>query len=227
MAFNGFGAHGQEYFRELGLNNGRLWFEEHRSGYEAELRDPAEAFIADLGDRLSRLYPAIRFDTRRNGAGSLMRINRDVRFSPDIRPYKENLGIIFWLGEGKKVEAPAFYFHVDADQCFFYGGQHVFPKETLLRYRAAVADELPGQRLSAILDDLSSQGYLCFEEPAYKRVPRDYPADHPRAGLLRFAGMGVARSLEPEAILRPDLVSICADHAMRMKPLVDWLLKIN
>lgn len=145
MAFNGFGTHGQEYFRKLKLNNSRGWFEERRTEYEAALRDPAEAFIAELGDRLSRLYPAIRFDTRRNGAGSLMRINRDIRFSPDKRPYKENLGIIFWLGEGKKVETPAYYFHIDADQCFFYGGQHVFPKETLSRYRAAVADDVPGR----------------------------------------------------------------------------------
>ncbi|PKL09046.1 MAG: hypothetical protein CVV51_05915 [Spirochaetae bacterium HGW-Spirochaetae-7] len=227
MAFKGFGPLGQQFFRELGLNNGRAWFKEHRFEYEAELRDPAEAFIADLGDRLSGLYPDIRFDTRRNGAGSLMRINRDIRFSPDKRPYKENLGIIFWLGEGKKVESPAFYFHVDADRCFLYGGQHVFPKETLARYRASAADDASGRRLVAVLDKLDSQGFPCFEEPAYKRVPRDYAADHARADLLRYSGMGVARILEPAAILHPDLVTACADDALRMKPLVDWLLGIN
>lgn len=39
--------------------------------------------------------------------------------------------------------------------------------------------------------------------------------------------MGVARNLKPAAILRPDLVTACADDALRMKPLLDWLLGIK
>lgn len=227
MAFKGFGSGAQEYFRELGKNNNKTWFEEHRSEYDTTLREPAESFIVDLGTLLSRTYPGIHFDTRRNGAGSLMRINRDVRFSPDKRPYKENLGVIFWLGDGKKVEMPCFYFHIDAEQCFFFGGQHVFPKETLPRYRAAAADEKNGRRLSAILAGLNGKGLPVFEEPAYKRVPRDYPADHPRAELLRFGGMGVARVLEGSALRDARLVASCAEDAMLMKPLLDWLVGVN
>ena len=227
MAFKGFGSGTQEYFLELGKNNNKSWFEEHRSDYDNELREPAEAFIVDLGTQLSKTYPGIHFDTRRNGAGSLMRINRDVRFSADKRPYKENLGVIFWLGEGKKVEMPCFYFHIDADSCFFFGGQHIFPKEMVIRYREAVADPVKGQKLTTLLADLDRQGLPVFEEPAYKRVPRDYPADHPRADLLRFGGMGVARVLDGSAIRDAGLVAACAGDAVRMKPLLDWLAGVN
>ena len=227
MAFKGFGLDAQGFFQALGDNNSRQWFEDNRFLYEKEIRDPAEEFIQALGSRLAAEYPAIRFDTRRNGAGSLMRINRDIRFSPDKRPYKTNLGLIFWMGEGKKTEVPGFYFHIAVDQIFFYGGQHIFPKETLERYRATVAAEKTGKRLRSILDGLAGQGLPCFEEPAWKRVPRAYPADHPRADLLRFAGMGVAKTFAPDAILNASLVEECAKAATSMKPLLLWLLEMN
>jgi len=227
MAFTGFGTGVQEYFTELGRNNQKAWFEAQRSRYETEVLGPAEAFIGDLGSRLSETLPGIRFDTRRNGAGSLMRINRDIRFSPDKRPYKENLGIIFWFGDGKKVESPSLYFHIDAATCFFYGGQHVFPKETLLAYREAVAGDTAGTRLTGILSKLEAQGLKSFEEPSYKRVPNGYPADHPRSVLLRSSGLGAARVLEAKAISQAALVAQCADDAARMKPLLDWIMGLG
>jgi uncharacterized protein (TIGR02453 family) len=226
MDFDGFSSYTQKFYHDLGVNNTKPWFEEHQGRYEREIREPAERFIVALGARLREHYPTIRFDTRRNGAGSLMRIHRDIRFSPDKRPYKTNMGIIFWLGEGKKTEVPGFYFHIGTDQIFFYGGQHIFPKDTLERYRAAAADKA-GVKLQKILDGLAEQGLPCFEEPAFKRVPRGYPADHPRAELLRYAGMGAARLLPPEAILSPSLVESCAQDALRMKDLTAWLLALN
>ena len=227
MAFKGFGQDAQVFYQALGDNNSRPWFEDNRSLYVKEVRDPAEEFITALGGELEREYPSINFNTRRNGAGSLMRINRDIRFSPNKSPYKTNLGLVFWMGEGKKTEVPGFYFHIGTDQIFFYGGQHIFPKDILDRYRVAVATDKTGARLQTILDGLTGKGLPCFEEPAWKKVPRAYPADHPRAGLLRLAGIGVAKVLVPDAIFSASLVEECAEAASRMKPLMDWLLEMN
>jgi uncharacterized protein (TIGR02453 family) len=227
MEFDGFGKDAQDFYRDLADNNTKQWFEEHRDRYEQAVREPAERFVMSLGERLKEAYPGLQYDTRRNGAGSLMRINRDVRFSPDKRPYKTNLGVVFWIGEGKKTEVPGFYFHIGLDQIFFYGGQHIFPKDILERYRAAAADEKMGGRLRKILDALAAQGLPCFEEPAFKRVPRPYPIDHPRADLLRFAGMGVARLISAEAIRKADAVEACSGDAISMKPLIQWLMELN
>jgi uncharacterized protein (TIGR02453 family) len=227
MEFDGFGKDTQSYFRELAGNNTKEWFEEHRDRYEQGVREPAERFIGALGKLLNEAYPSLNYDTRRNGAGSLMRIHRDIRFSPDKRPYKTNLGIIFWIGEGKKTEVPGFYFHIGVDQIFFYGGQHIFPKDILERYRAAAAAEKTGGRLKTILDGLAAKGLPCFEEPAFKRVPRSYPADHPRADLLRYGGMGVAKIISAEAIAKADVADACAADAVSMGPLIRWLMELN
>ena len=221
MAFNGFGPGTIDFLHELSINNNRAWFMDNQGRYESEIREPAESFILALGPLLAKEYPSVIFDTRRNGAGSLMRIHRDVRFSPDKRPYKENLGIIFPLVPGKKVEVPIFYFHIEAGQAFFYGGQHVFPPEVLERYRKAVDHRRTGPALEAILGNLARQGLRLMEEPKYKRVPRDYKVEHPRVDLLRQAALGVGLDLGSDELGKPEIVDRCLAAARRMKSLMD------
>lgn len=223
MPFSGFGQDAIAFLRELARDNSREFFDANRERYERVVREPAEAFIVAFGAALAAEYPSVRYDTRRNGAGSLMRVYRDVRFSPDKRPFKENVGIIFPLAPGKKVEVPIFYFHIEAGRSFFYGGRHVFPPEALERYRAAAADEKSGKRLVSILADLAAAGLDLMEESAYKRVPRGFPADHPRADLLRMAALGVGMDFSFEEIGRADLADRCLRAAAAMKPLIDWL----
>ncbi len=227
MPFDGFSADTIGFLHELSFNNSREWFASNKARYESAVRDPAEAFILSFGAALAAEYPLVVYDTRRNGAGSLMRIYRDVRFSADKRPLKENVGIIFPLAPGKKVEVPIFYFHIELSGCFFYGGQHVFPPESLGRYRAATADDRTGAPLAAILSELEAQGLRPMEDPAYKRVPRGYPADHPRADLLRQAALGFGVDLSFDDIGRPDLVGRCLRAAVSLRPLIEWLFAMN
>ena len=185
------------------------------------------AFIGEIGPRLAREYPGLRYGTQLNGTGSLMRPYRDIRFSPDKRPYKENAGIIFWVGDGKKVEQPCFYFHIDSQRAFFYGGQHIFPKVVLDRFRHAVADEKRGAQLEDIVERLEKDGLREMEEPACKRVPRGFPQDHPREAYLRQIGFGLGCDLDSDAIVGPDLVETSHAYAVAMRPLMRWLAGIN
>lgn len=227
MNFAGFGPDTLSFLQELSRSNTREWFAANADRYEQAVRGPAEAFILDLGQGLKAAYPTLRYDTRRNGAGSLMRIYRDVRFSPDKRPLKENVGIIFPLGEGKKVERPIFYLHIDVGNVFFYGGRHVFAPEVLSAYRVAVDDGRRGAALESILADLARGGLHPMEEPEYKRVPRPYAGDHPRASLLRQAALGVGRNLGPDDLADPGLVARCRDDALAMGPLLAWLSALD
>lgn len=225
--FQGFGTGARQFFAELQENNNREWFERNRERYERHVLKPAEVFVRDLGSRLADGYPGINYGTKRNGTESLMRIYRDVRFSRDKRPYKENLGIVFWMGPGKKVEEPGFYFHLDATGAFFYGGRHMFPKAALERYRRAVDQPQAGSELSAILQELKEDGLALMEEPAYKRVPQGYAKDHPREGLLRLGGVGVSSEVTDAELSGPHLVGLCLDYANRVRPLIRWLLQID
>jgi uncharacterized protein (TIGR02453 family) len=227
MAFTGFGRGAQRFFGELAERNEREWFEANRGRYERELLEPAVAFVEALGPRLAKLFAHLNFGTQRNGTGSIMRIHRDTRFGADKSPYKLNLGIVFWIGPGKKVELPCCYLHIEEKSAFFYAGQHMFQKPILERYRTAAADSRSGAALGKALAATAKVGLEIYEEPAFKRLPKGIAADHPRAKLLRHAGLGVGEALPAKLLASAALVDSCADAAKRAKPLVDWLVALN
>lgn len=225
--FHGFPADAADFFGELQFNNNRDWFEAQRARYAAHVQQPAQAFVAALGQRLQTLAPAIRYDTRLNGAGSIMRIHRDIRFSADKSPYKTNLGIMWWEGHGKKSEQPGFYFHLDVDGAWLAGGLYQFDKPTLLAYQRAVADDARGARLPAIVAAIADTPGLRIGGEQYKRVPRGYADDHPRADLLRYKGLFASTAPAPPAVWQSaDLVDYCFAHCRAIYPLHVWLLEL-
>ena len=73
-----FGPELFEFLAELRAHNDRDWFAANKARYEADVLEPALAFIEDFGYRLQGISPHFRADPRRSG-GSLFRIHRDTR----------------------------------------------------------------------------------------------------------------------------------------------------
>ncbi|MFV0452289.1 MAG: DUF2461 domain-containing protein [Propioniciclava sp.] len=224
MTFAGFPPGTIRFLSELALNNDKEWFERHRERYHTEVRDPAVAFVAEVGSRLQEHDPDLQVDLRANGAGSLMRIHRDTRFSADKSPYKSNVSGMWWLGEGKKTTSPAYGFQVEPDRMRLMGGMFGFLPDALAAYRTAVDGPLTGPALESIVASLRADGYKVVGEH-YRRVPRGLPADHPRAELLRFRALYATPALDlgPGDIEAPDLVDIVVARLIPTRPLVRWL----
>ena len=101
-----------EFMADLAANNDREWFAANKERYEAEVLEPALAFIEDFSYRLREISPNFVADPRRTG-GSLFRIYRDTRFAKDKTPFKTHTGMQFRHVAGKDVHAPGFYLHLD------------------------------------------------------------------------------------------------------------------
>ncbi|NJP06171.1 MAG: DUF2461 domain-containing protein [Chloroflexaceae bacterium] len=226
VAFHGFPAEGRQFFAELAANNNREWFAAHKAMYQRSIQQPAQAFTQALGERLQHLAPDIQYDLRLNGSGSIMRIYRDTRFSKDKSPYKTNLGIVFWQGQHKKTESPGFYFHLDSTATTLYTGIYTFPPPMLADYRQAVDDTERGSELAALIATLQHAGYTIGGE-SFKRVPRGFAADHPRANLLRHSGISAMSPVIDETTLcSPTLIDVCYTLAQTMLPLHQWLVRL-
>lgn len=222
--FNGFPEAGLQFLRDIEVHNNKAWFEENRGTFDASLIAPAQDFVAALGSRLQTLDPAIVIDTRTDGRGVLMRFYRDTRFSKDKSPYKTNIAGMFSDGQGKKTERPAYGFHMGAESMELMAGMFKFSKEHLAAYRQAVAGEQSGEELVAILRRLGEAGPYHLAGEHYKRVPAGYEAGHPRADLLRYAGLyAYPAALESRYLTSPELVDVCMDHFRTMAPVYDWL----
>jgi len=226
-SFAGFPDEGLAFLAELTDNNNREWFEAHKDTYRNSLMTPAQALVAALGQHLQMILPGIQYDTRLNGSGSFMRIYRDIRFSKDKTPYKTHVSMVFWEGKRKKTENPGFYFRVSAGGASMGAGLHMFPKPMLTSYRDAVADEQMGAELVALRTEIESTGESTVGGEHYRRVPRGYDPDHPRADLLRHNGLFVmSPPIGPEQVQAPELVDICFDWCAKIAPLHRWLVNL-
>lgn len=196
-----------QFFAGLEKDNSKAFFEAHRATYENDVRGPVDALLGEL--------------QRDFGAGwdsKMFRLNRDLRFSPDKRPYKEHLGAMYTSG-GK---ATGFYLQISADGLYVVNGTHEMMPDQLSRYRAAVAGK-EGEQVARITATLLKAGYN-ITDPSLKRVPAGYAADHPRADLLRRTGLMAGRSWRPGAWLQSKEALERVRQVLKdTKPLTSWL----
>jgi hypothetical protein len=113
-----------------------------------------------------------------------------------------------------------------ADSMELMAGIFSFSKPQLMAYREAVANEPSGQELVRLLRTLGEAGDYHLAGEHYKRVPAGYAPDHPRADLLRYAGLyAYPAALAGQYLSSPELVAACMDHFKTMAPVYDWLKK--
>lgn len=223
--FSGFPKECLSYFEALAENNDKAWFDDHRAEYDEQVMRPARAFVAEMGERLKEIAPDVHAEPKVNK--SLFRINRDVRFSKDKRPYKTNLAILFWEGSRKRMECPGFYFHLEPTGLMLGGGMYMFPKDLVEPYRQSVIHELHGPVLAETVRLVNKRFKQDVEGVHYKRVPRGYDKEHPLADLLLHNGLYIGRNVGlPLALHSEELLDLCFDQYKRLLPLHRWLVEL-
>jgi uncharacterized protein (DUF2461 family) len=86
-------------------------------------------------------------------------------------------------------------------------------------FRAAAAADQSGRLLADLVSSLAADGHEILGD-VMKRVPRGYPAGHPRAGLLRHRSLIAARHLDSEGVRDVEPVYGACE---RLRPLLGWL----
>jgi uncharacterized protein (TIGR02453 family) len=225
-AFAGFPREGLDFLAGIAADNTRTYFDAHRATYEAALLAPAKAFVVALGDELhARVSPGLRAEPRVNG--SILRINRDTRFSADKRPYKEHLDLWFWEGDGPSRERPGLFIRLRPETVQLGAGLHRLEPEPLAAFRAAVDDERTGTALEAAIGEALTLRGAAVGGLEYKRVPRGYDAGHPRAELLRRGALHVSGEWKlPRAVSSARFTGWAADRLERLAPVERWLTAV-
>jgi uncharacterized protein (TIGR02453 family) len=210
-----------QFLAGLHRNNKKEWFESHRHDYDEYFVAPAKAFVEALAPKLARIDPAVHAEPRVNG--SILRINRDIRFSKDKSPYKDHLDLWFWSGEEKGWESSGFFFRLTPDQLMLGAGMHGFTPPALERYRQAVLDDKQGAALERAVAKVKKAGYEVGGQ-TYKKPPRGVPADHPRADLLKHSGLYATwTGKHPRELGGGGLVPLVAKHFAAAAPIHNWL----
>jgi uncharacterized protein (TIGR02453 family) len=129
-----------KFLTALTLNNSREWFASHKDDYEGLVREPALRLIRDVVPGLKKFSSHLLAVDKKVG-GSLIRVQRDARFSANKSPYKTNIGIQFRHTVGRDIHAPGLYLHVAPDECFLGSGVWHPDPEALGRIRTRIIEK--------------------------------------------------------------------------------------
>ncbi|ABZ77595.1 conserved hypothetical protein [Shewanella halifaxensis HAW-EB4] len=208
-----------DFLNQLSVNNDREWFKANQQTYEDKVRTPALKFIEAMQPQILALSPRLTAVPKKVG-GSMMRPQRDSRFSKDKTPYKTNVGIQFRHFQGKDVHAPGLYLHLANDGCFLGAGIW-HPESKALNAIRSCIDENPNGYKKA-LRELTSQG---FEMQGSKliRPPKGYDNSHPMLEELKRKDFIAIKSLSIEQVCAPEFVDICAQEFAACQQLMSYL----
>jgi uncharacterized protein (TIGR02453 family) len=206
-----------EFFRDLTRHNDRDWFAANKARYIADVETPLLQFIGDFATHLRAVSPAFMADRRRMG-GSMFRIHRDTRFSPDKSPFKTYAAARFAHEARRKVDGvPAFFLHLGPDHSFGGGGVfHVgLPQLTKIRTRIV---ESPDE-WSAVRARVDVQG------EQLKRAPAGFGASHPHIEDLRRQNLYTLTEFSESDVVADGFIDRFAESCRRAAPLIEFQTK--
>lgn len=204
MGFTGVPDEAFVFYEGLEADNSKTYFTRHRGLYEDAVRAPMLA----LADELAGEF----------GQAHLFRPHRDVRFAKDKSPYKTHQGAFV-----ERMPGIGLYVQVDAQGLYTAGGVYTQASDQVARFRAAVAEDISGKPLEAVVGALSAAGYAVDGE-RLKTRPRGFADDHPRIELLRHKSLYAGRRFDPEPWIHTEEVVVRVRETWRAyEPLVDWL----
>jgi uncharacterized protein (TIGR02453 family) len=233
--FTGFRPEAIQFLADLAANNDRAWFQPRKAEYEQLLKEPMEQLCVALEAEFRRRDIPLHADA----AKSPFRIYRDTRFSKDKSPYKTHVAASFgWAGDGvdaaagrshtDNVHASGGYFHLQPGEIFVGGGVW-HPDATWLKsFRDRIVDDVSEfEGIVGARPFRDAFGEVSDDGESLKRVPPGYPADHPRADLLRKKNVTFGRRLGDDEALSPDLPAVLADAFATATPLMRYLATID
>src|SRR3954447_9371799 len=203
------------FLRELKTHNERDWFNANKPRYEADVKEPALAFVEDVGYRLPAVAPHLVADKR-----SMFRIYRDTRFAKDKTPYKTHVGIYFRHARAADADTAGLYLHLEPGHVFMGAGIWHPGSRGLKRIGHALLAR-PGawrEALAAVAPD-----WTLANGEALKRPPAGYAADHPLIEAIKRKSFALASPLSQKDVTSRGFLDVYEQRVGRARPFLTFL----
>ena len=209
------------FLKKLKINNNREWFDSNKTEYLAS-KEIFEEFVSELIKGINKFDKKVSLDLKPKDC--TFRIYKDVRFSKDKTPYKNNMSASINPG-GKKSNIPGYYFHLEPDACFLAGGVYM-PMPDVLK---AIRQEIDYNPLP-LINVLKSASFKkefngIDEEDKLKNPPKGFNKDHAHSEILKNRHFIVSQKFENKVILKKEGLSKTLNSFKAMYPFLDYLRK--
>ncbi len=216
-----------QFLTELADNNNRPWFIHNKPRYDI-LREEFETVVTELIAAIARFDREV---VACNPKKAMFRINRDVRFANDKRPYKTRFSAGITpkdLRRPSKGGGPTYYFHIEGDGTLGIGaGEYLPPADRLKAIREQIVNDATGfgkliknKQLRATFGELETENKL-------QRPPKGYDPEHPHIEYLKLKSFFMWTEVKLKLNDPDELVPQLARAYKDAYALVAWLRAIE
>lgn len=202
------------FLKLIAQNNTKEWFDLHKQMWESAKENYAE-FAASLQDHILEVDSILVKDPKKY----ISRINRDVRFSTDKRPYKTFISSLYERGSSCNI--PKFYLHIEPGNTHILAGLWAPEPEKLQSVRAKI--QLEGDTLVS----LTAQPYFIenFKEllgDAVTRAPSGFTNDSPYIGLIKMKQFYLRKDYHDDIVLSENFILQLVRDYIHVMPFLDF-----
>jgi uncharacterized protein (TIGR02453 family) len=217
-----------KYLKAIAANNSREWFHEHKAEYDACRKD-FEAGVEQLILALTKNDSTIANVTAKEAC---FRFYRDIRFSPDKRPYKEHFGA-YISAHGRKSLHAGYYLHLQPGKCLLSAGAYWLPTNILTSCRNEIIANIDEWRRCVEGGEFVKLfGYAGeadwetspkgFGLSSLKTCPSGFPKDYEHIRYLRMKDYCVWHHVDDDFFKQSDWASRAAKLLNVAKPMMDF-----
>ena len=188
------------FLSTLEINNNREWFNENKHLY-LEAKANVETVVNEIISEVAEFDQSVE---RLEAKNCIFRIYKDIRFSKDKTPYKNNLGASLVEKGPKTLNHAGYYIHLEPGKSFLAGGVYMTEPKNLKAIRTAISSE--SEKFLKILNKKSFKDILELQGTKLVKVPQGFDKEDPMGDYLKFKQFTVFHPLSDADVLDQDFV---------------------
>ncbi|QIL38960.1 DUF2461 domain-containing protein [Pedobacter sp. HDW13] len=205
------------FIKDVAENNNREWFAVNKELYEEAKHDVLKLVSAIIPE-LAKVDPILSAEA--DPKKCLLRIYRDVRFSKNKDPYKNNYGM--WFSTKKGGNEPGYYLHIQPGKSFIAGGYWMPDVPHLKLIRQEI--DYNAEDFKAIINEKEfKKSFKLGVDNALKNAPKGYDPADPNIEFLKLKSFEATMKIEDEEFFKPNLVNKLISSFKTVQPLVAFL----
>ena len=203
-----------KFLNDIKSNNNREWFNTNKQIYKRSL-EQIQNFTIDLVELMNSHDKIEHY--------KIFRIYRDIRFSKNKTPYKNNFGIS--LVREKPYLRGGYYLHIKPSDSFSAIGFWKPEKRDLLRIRKEI--ELDGKEFSDVTSSkLITRKWGDLIGDSLKTCPRGFSNSHKYISLLRRKSFLFKKNYTDQEVISKDFINKLNQDFLVTRIFLDYMSNI-
>lgn len=200
-----------DFLSELAQNNNRDWFNENKKRFEKH-QENVKSLFQEINLELSAKDKLEKMQ--------IHRIYRDIRFSKDKTPYKNNFSVSY--DRAKPYLRGGYYLHIQPSGSFIGGGFWEPNAEDLKRIRKEF--ELDDAEIRSIVSEENFVKHFgTLQGAELKTAPKDFDKEHSAIDLIRKKQYLVYRRFTDKEVTSPNFKEEALNTFAAMRPFFDYM----